>query len=123
MTDPGTLTAPATLTTSGAASKTRRRTKIGHPQSAVNILTITVTDPCSVQHCTATRGPANFSSRPGPLANDLFLNFCLKPVAFAPARFANVTYRCSAITRQLLLTCKRTYGTLLPQDQHQCTGI
>jgi hypothetical protein len=92
MTDPGTLTVPFTLTTSVAASKTRRRTKIGHPQSAVNILTITVTDPSSVQHCTAIHGPANFSSRPGPLANDLSLYFCLKPVAFAPAQFANGIY-------------------------------
>jgi hypothetical protein len=93
MTDPDTLTIPFTLTTSVAASKTRRRTKIGHPQSAVNILTITVTDHCSVQHCTATLRPANFSSQPGPLANDLSLNFCLIPLAFAPARFANVIYR------------------------------
>jgi hypothetical protein len=111
MTDPGTLTTAFTLTTSVAASKTRRRAKIGHPQSAVNKLTITLTYPIIIHHCTATRGPANFSSRPGPLANDLSLNFCLKPVAFAPARFANVIYWHFGLTRQLLLTCKRTYGT------------
>jgi hypothetical protein len=123
MTDPGTLTTAFTLTTSVAASKTRRRTKIGHPHSAVNKLTITVTDPSSVQHCTAIHKPANFFCHRGPLANDLSLYFCLKLCGICPCTFANGIYCRSALIWQILLICKRKNGYLLTIGQNICGRI